>query len=215
VIRHQPPFGRRQPPIVNLPPATKVVAALLVLAYLAGLVPDLRWPAFAWLAFDPSAGPVRWVTGAATYGLLHGSFMHLVGNLLGIVILGPLIERRHGIGALLVVLLVGAFAGAAAHTAVQLLTGGDTALIGASASAAALIGWSLRQLKDRRGFGHLDQAVQLYGMLFILFNLIGIVAFRDSPIGYAAHVGGFVAGWVYGGWRSGRERPAWRPQHRG
>jgi membrane associated rhomboid family serine protease len=190
------------------------VAAVLVLGWLVTLVPDLRWPAFLWLHFDPTASPPGWLAGALTYGLLHGGFMHLLGNLLGIVILGPLVERRHGATALLLVLLVGALAGAALHTAVQLATGGDTALIGASASAAALIGWSLRQIRAGRGFGHLDQAVALYGVFFIVFNLIGILAFHDSPIAYAAHAGGFAAGWLYGGWRGISGRPAWPPRRR-
>lgn len=201
MIRRPFPSGRRQPPILNLPPATRLVAAVLVLGFLASLVPDLRLAAFYYLAFDPLAGPLRWVTGSATYGLLHAGFMHLLGNLLGIVILGPLVERRLGPAALILVLLLGAFAGALAHTLVQIATGGDAALIGASASAAALIGWSLRQIREHRGFGHLDQAVNLYGALFILFNLIGIVLFHDSPIAYAAHAGGFIAGWLYGGGR--------------
>lgn len=200
--------GRREPPIVNLPPMTKVVAAVLAVAFLATLVPDLRLLAYTWLPFDPYAPPLRWLQGALTYGLVHGSFMHLVGNLLGVVILGPLIERRHGAGAFLLLLVVGALAGAAAHTAAQLATGSGSGLIGASASAAALIGWSLRQIKDHRGFGHLDQAVAIYGLLFILFNAVGILVFQDSPIAYAAHAGGFVAGWLMGGWRSYRFGPA-------
>jgi membrane associated rhomboid family serine protease len=186
---------------LNLPRTTKLVAAALGLGFVLTLVPSMELPAYVYLAFEPRAEPLRWVTGAATYGLLHGSFMHLVGNLLGIVILGPLVERRHGAAALLWLLLLGAFAGALAHTLVQFLTGGDTALIGASASAAALIGWSLRQIRERRGFGDLDQAVNLYGALFILFNVIGIVLLHDSPVAYAAHVGGFAAGWIQGGRR--------------
>ncbi|MEK0084761.1 rhomboid family intramembrane serine protease [Benzoatithermus flavus] len=212
MIRRPLGNGRRQPPILNLPPTTRLVAAVLLLGFLASLVPDLRFVAFYYLAFDPFAGPVRWVTGAATYGLLHAGFMHLLGNLLGIVILGPLVERRLGSAALILVLLLGAFAGALAHTLVQIATGGDAALIGASASAAALIGWSLRQIREHRGFGHLDQAVNLYGALFILFNLVGIVLFHDSPIAYAAHAGGFLAGWLYGG---GRRRIPDRAGRRG
>jgi membrane associated rhomboid family serine protease len=209
VIRHPRPAVARRPPVFNLPPATKAVAAVVILGYLAGLVPELRWLALAWLHFDPRAAPLGWVAGAATYGLLHGGLMHLVGNVLGIVILGPLVERRGGAGALLLVLLAGAFGGAAAHTAVQLAVGGSAALIGASASVAALIGWSLRQIRDRRGFGDLDQAVTIYGVFFIVFNLIGVLAFQDSPVAYAAHAGGFAAGWFYGGrgragWRQGR-----------
>ncbi len=206
MVRQQRPPGSRQPPIVNLPPTTKAVAAVLVLVYLAGLVPALFALVVVWLPFDPRAAPLRWVQGALTYGLVHGSFMHLVGNLLGVVILGPLVERRHGPRSLLLLLLTGSLAGALAHAAVQLAVGGGAGLIGASAAAAALIGWSLRQMRDGRGFGHLDQAVGLYGLLFILFNAVGILVFQDSPIAYAAHVGGFAAGWLLGG-RRGRPRP--------
>jgi membrane associated rhomboid family serine protease len=213
VIRHPRPAGGRQPPILNLPPATKAVAGVLVLGWLATLVPDLRAPAFLWLRFEPFATPPAWVAGAVTYGLLHGNAMHLLGNLLGIVILGPLVERRGGARAFLLVLLVGALAGAAAHTLGQLAAGSAAGLIGASASSAALIGWCLRQIRDHRGFGHLDQAVTLYGVFFIVFNLIGILAFNDSPVAYAAHAGGFAAGWVHGGWRRGRA-PAKGPQRR-
>jgi membrane associated rhomboid family serine protease len=202
MFRHPLRAGRRrQPPIVNLPPATKAVAAVILLVFLLGLVPDLRLLGLAWLHFDPQAAPPRWAAGALTYGLLHGDAMHLIGNLLGIAILSPLVERRHGARHLLLLLLAGAVTGALAHTLAQLATSGDALLIGASASAAALIGWSLRQIRDRRGFGHLDQAVVLYGLFFIVFNLIGILAFNDSPIAYAAHAGGFAAGWLFGGWR--------------
>lgn len=203
MIRPQRPPGNRQPPIFNLPPATKAVAAVLLLVYLAGLVPALAVAILVWLPFDPRAALLRWVQGALTYGLVHGSFMHLVGNLLGVVILGPLIERRHGPRALLLLLLAGSLAGAVAHAAAQFAAGGGTGLIGASAAAAALIGWSLRQMRERRGFGHLDQAVGLYGLLFILFNAVGILVFQDSPIAYAAHAGGFAAGWLIGGRRLG------------
>ena len=204
MIRHPPGTKRRQPPVVNLPPATKAVAAVILLVFLLGLVPDLRLLGLAWLHFDPHAAPPRWAAGAVTYGLLHADAMHLIGNLLGIAILGPLAERRYGAKHLLLLLLIGALGGALAHTLVQLATGGDALLIGASASAAALIGWSLRQIRDRRGFDQLDQAVILYGLFFIVFNLIGILAFNDSPIAYAAHAGGFAAGWLLGGWRPRR-----------
>ena len=203
MIRRPRPSSSRQPPIVNLPPATKAVAALLILVHLAGLVPELRRAILTWLAFAPDQLPLRWLSGSLTYGLVHASLMHLVGNLLGVVILGPLIERRQGSGPFLLLLLAGSFAGALAHSAAQLATEGMSGLIGASAAAAALIGWALRQIRDHRGFGHLDQAVLIYGFLFILFNAIGILVFRDSPIAYAAHAGGFAAGWLLGGWRRG------------
>lgn len=200
----RPPAGRRSPPIVNLPPATKITAGLLILCYVASLVPALHWPMLVWLSFDPRAAPVAWLSGAMTYGLLHASMMHLVGNLLGVVILAPLVERRHGAMALLMLLLAGSIAGAATHAAVQYTTGGDAVLIGASAAVAALIGWSLRQLHLGRGFGHLDQAVLIYGLFFVGFNLVGVLALSDSPIAYAAHAGGFVAGWLAGGTRTRR-----------
>ena len=45
---------------------------------------------------------------------------------------------------------------------------------------------------------------------FILFNLVGVLVFRDSPIAYAAHAGGFVAGWLMGGWRARRSTKLFR-----
>lgn len=191
------PSGGRHTPAVNLPPATKAVAGLIIATFLAGLVPALGLLLYGNLHFDPTASPPGWIAGAATYWLLHGDAMHLVGNLLGLVILGPLVERRHGAKALLLLLLAGGIAGAAAHTLIQLTAGGDGLLIGASAAVAALIGWSLREIQEHRGFGHLNQAVSLYGVFFIIFNLIGIVAFNDSPIAYSAHAGGFAMGWLF------------------
>lgn len=200
MIRRPSGGGRRpQPPIVNLPPATKAVAGALLLVFALGLAPGLAAPVAGLLAFDPRAAPLPWLAGALTYGLVHGGAMHLLGNLLGVVILAPLVERRDGAVRLLALLLAGSLAGAAAHALAQRATGGDAGLIGASAAVAALIGWSLRQIRDRRGFGHLDQAVGLYGLFFILFNLAGVLAFRDSPVAYAAHAGGFAAGWLLGG----------------
>lgn len=181
----------------NLPPATKAVAGLLILVYLLELVPQLADPLLGSLYFDPAAGPLGWIAGAATYGLLHGNAMHLVGNLLGVVILAPLAERRHGPATLLLLMLAGSFGGAVAHSLAQVAAGGDDGLIGASAAVAALIGWSLRQIRDRNGFGQVDRAVTLYGVFFIIFNLLGLVAFSSGPIAYAAHAGGFAVGWFF------------------
>lgn len=190
--------GRRGPPMVNLPPATKAVAAAMVLGYVAVFLAPLR-PILGLLVFDPLAPLPFWLIGALGYGLLHGSLMHLVGNLLGVVILGPLAERRLGPGSLIALMALGSLGGAVGHSLVQGLAGGASALIGASASAAALIGWSLRQIRRGRGFGRLDQAVTVYGLFFIAFNVVGVLLFNDSPIAYAAHAGGFLAGWLYGG----------------
>jgi membrane associated rhomboid family serine protease len=153
----------------------------------------------------------------ATYGLLHGSWGHLVSNTLWLVVFGSPVARRLGDMRFLVLMLVTSAAGALAHwltdpLELSPLIGASAAVSGATAAAARFV------FQPGIRFGDLgrDQAVraipaanlrQLFGNpralafigIWFAANLVfgtGVVplAGEDASIAWQAHIGGFVAG---------------------
>jgi membrane associated rhomboid family serine protease len=153
-----------------------------------------------------------------TYGLLHGSWLHVGMNVLWLAVFGSPVARRLGTPGFVVLLLAGTVAGALAHAFVR----PDEAwpLIGASAGVSAMTGAAAlfvfargAMARGALGDGARVQAVpalapwQLWrnpsALSFIalwfatnwLFGA-GVVplAGAGESIAWEAHVGGFLAG---------------------
>lgn len=162
-------------------------------------------------------GAVLW--SPLTYGLLHGSVLHLVTNMLWLVAFGSPVARRIGTRRFILLLAAATFAGAIAHWLVDPLmilplVGASAGISGATAAAARFVfapGVRFGALGD-------DEAVRAIraeplGRLFanpralafvavwfatnILFGS-GLIALtgEDTSIAWQAHIGGFLAGLV-------------------
>lgn len=155
----------------------------------------------------------------ATYGLLHGDWMHLGINSLWLVTFGAPVVRRLGTERFLILLVAGTIAGAAAHLLVH--WGSTTPLIGASAGVSAIMGGAARFVFDPRDRG-MFRALQdpssvvlrpvqplrelwsnptvlmFCGMLIVSNLAFGAVSVpglsEGSSIAWQAHLGGFAAG---------------------
>jgi membrane associated rhomboid family serine protease len=151
---------------------------------------------------------------------LHGSFMHLAGNMLFLWIFGNNIEDRLGRVPYLAFYLVGGAIATATHVLVQ--PSSTVPVVGASGAIAAVMGAYLAWYPNHR-------IHTLFFFFFIFFRdisakwLLGIwfvTQFFDafnpnSGVAWGAHVGGFVFG-VVGGlllrpFALGRQRvqPSW------
>jgi len=138
----------------------------------------------------------------ATYGFLHGGFLHLLVNMITLASLGRLVIERVGqarFAAIYALSLLGGAAGfAALSSAVQPMVGASGALFGL---IGVLTGWeyAARRLA-REGVGPVLRVVGL---------LIGLNAVMywamDGRLAWETHLGGFLAGWATGWWL--RERP--------
>lgn len=151
--------------------------------------------------------PWSWVT----YQFIHGSFMHLLGNMFVIFMLLRYLEKRISETWLMTVYLFSGFAGGVAFLLVD-KTGG-MAVVGASAAASGLMSFLLATYGNRlMPWGYLIAPVkngygQIYLPVFFIFPVFLISDFVTllwEPTGVAAnvavsaHVGGALMGFALG-----------------
>ncbi|MDZ7676326.1 MAG: rhomboid family intramembrane serine protease [Acidimicrobiales bacterium] len=151
---------------------------------------------------SPPAVPGKSVWGAAVASMFfHGGIMHIGGNMLYLWIFGNNIEDHLGHVRYLVFYLVGGVTATGAHVLLQ--PDSVVPVVGASGAIAAVMGaylvWYPRapvRTVALLGFPILItiQARWLLGIWFVLQFLTN----PNSGVAWAAHVGGFVFGALFG-----------------
>lgn len=151
------------------------------------------------------AGPATWAT-VFTAMFLHGSFLHIFGNMLFLAIFGPNVEDAMSRPRFLAFYLAGGIVALAAQVAAAPSSTAPT--LGASGAIAAVLGAYLVLYPRARVLSLVFiiffvtivevPAVLLLGFWF-LYNLYLGVAGLANPLGgegvaYFAHIGGFVFG---------------------
>jgi membrane associated rhomboid family serine protease len=174
-----------------------------------------------------SSQPATWVT-VFTSMFLHGSFLHIFGNMLFLVIFGPNVEDATGRARYLAFYLLGGIVALAAQVLVSPDSTAPT--LGASGAIAAVLGGYLLLYPRARVitlvfivfFATIVElpAVLLLGFWFLEQLWFGAAGLSSSlggqGVAYFAHIGGFLFGlalirvFVDRG-RSGAKRPPPRP----
>ena len=128
-----------------------------------------------------------------TYALLHGGWVHLVGNMIAVLALGGIVVARIGPRGFLLLYVLTAIGGAAGFA---LLSGSDTPMIGASGAVFGLVGaWKFWEWQLRRHTGA-SMAPLWRSLLGLgLLNLVLWLAL-SGLLAWEAHLGGFVTGWL-------------------
>jgi membrane associated rhomboid family serine protease len=134
---------------------------------------------------------------------LHGSFMHLFGNMLFLWIYGDNVERRLGAAAYLVAYLATGVAATLSHAMV--FRASDVPLVGASGAISGVLGFYfvffprnvVRMLAFLPPF--LMQVFEIparfvLGMYLLVDNLLPFLVAGEGGVAHGAHIGGFVAG---------------------
>ena len=140
---------------------------------------------------------------------MHGSWMHLIGNMLYLWIFGDNIEDRLGHIGYLIFYLAGGIAAGLLQVAVN--PSSQIPMVGASGAIAAVLGAYLVMYPNSRvytfipiGFFarlRLVPAIVVLGLWFLLqlFNGIGSIGVPDQGgTAYFAHIGGFIFGLLIG-----------------
>jgi membrane associated rhomboid family serine protease len=86
----------------NSPVVLTFALAAVGVFILTWSVPDLKY----WFAASPHLDGPKAYAGIFTHILGHASWQHLIGNFMFILLLGPILEERHGSLRLLVMILV-------------------------------------------------------------------------------------------------------------
>jgi membrane associated rhomboid family serine protease len=128
---------------------------------------------------------------------LHGSVLHVLGNMLFLWIFGNNVEDQLGRFWYLVFYLVGGYVAAFVHIAVNLNS--TVPIVGASGAIAAILGAYFVWFPTARVF------TVIFPLIFFVFRLPAVVVLglwfltqfltqTSSGIATAAHIGGFIFG---------------------
>jgi len=167
---------------------------------------------------EPAAYPKKSVYLAVVYSMfLHGSLLHIGGNMLFLWVFGNNIEDILGPFAYLLFYLLAGLVAAAAHIAVQ--PNSTVPIVGASGAIAGVMGAYMVVFPNVRirsllflGFFVLFRDVPAKWLLGFWFVLQFFTA-PGSGVAWMAHVGGFVFGLAVGLFLRSRARPPIQPTY--
>jgi membrane associated rhomboid family serine protease len=134
---------------------------------------------------------------------LHGSFMHLFGNMLFLWIYGDNVERRLGSFTYLLAYLATGVAATLTHA--LMFSSSQMPLVGASGAISGVLGfyfvWFPRNVVRMLAFlpPFLLQVFEIparwvLGMYLVIDNLLPIFVSPGGGVAHGAHIGGFLAG---------------------
>lgn len=194
-------------PILRLPPAVKILCGVIVLCFLVQQVlpADMQDAAVFWGGFIPAryTGALDFGLAALwtpfTYMLLHSGWMHLGINLGMLMAFGAGIEMQRGRRMLLLVFIGSGLGGALFQTLFYPMD--MSPMIGASGGISGLFGAALMEMVSRGGEGtplsarmrQLLPFAAVWVVISVFFGITGMPG-EDSPVAWAAHIGGFFAG---------------------
>jgi membrane associated rhomboid family serine protease len=206
----------KPPPMINLPLATKILAGAFILIHVflwAGnkfIFPGMEDVVLFWGGFTPAAWAgasdmpftVLTILTPVTYAFLHGSLMHVAVNTLMTVAIGSGVEKMFGLKRFLILFFAPSVLAAAITFAFSPMS--PTPLIGASGGTSGLFGammvmiYRMQQEAGQPMGLSFRKFVLLWVGLMIVTGLIGSMA--GPPIGWIAHIGGFLAGIGFSLW---------------
>jgi membrane associated rhomboid family serine protease len=165
-----------------------------------------------------------WVFSWFTAMFMHGSWDHILGNMLFLAIFGKNVEDAFGRLGYLALYVAGGFAASALQTAMTLGFGSDVdaqiPMLGASGAISAVLGAFLVLYPH----AHIKTLVLVFFVRIPAWAYLGgwflyqlhaaheslfAASAEGSGVAFFAHVGGFVFGWILAGalLRAGRIRP--------
>ncbi len=198
-------------PIFNIPPLTKIMVLAMTIFHVLFLFLDDKvvGAIYGNMAFRPlyfvevfregnPQGMIREFLSLTSHMFLHYDFLHLVMNAGMLVAFGSLVERTFGSWKFALMFVLCGWAGAFSELLVTNIAT-DPYMYGASAGvfgmmgAAAILMYPKMGLKGVAGFVGVLMGVNLIIGLTPLGNLL---VGPSANIAWAAHCGGFVAGFL-------------------
>lgn len=193
-------------PLVSLPPVTKfMLLAFLAIHILTDVIlsaPQQFW-VFMHFGFVPGyytgTLPFGWaaLAGPLTFTFLHGSWTHIILNGFMMMAFGTGVERWIGSKRLFVFFMLCNIFAALAQFAFSPFS--TAPVIGASGGLSGLFAAILLMMQQQNGLGAGNRHgilpfILLWIIISVLFGMVGGPG--DTNIAWAAHIGGFLAGFV-------------------
>ncbi len=138
-----------------------------------------------------------------TYQFCHANIEHIVVNMMGLLLAGPIVEERLGRVRYLAFYLICGVAGPIAHLAFGLLgimsVNVYTPLVGASASIYGILIAAAMIAPDEEVMlliPPIDLKLRTVALVMIGLSAAAVLWNWQNAGGHAAHIGGAVMGWV-------------------
>ncbi len=165
-----------------------VVLTFALAAVLVFILTSTVSGARVWFVAHPTLDGTSAYVGLFTHILGHASWQHLIGNFMLILLLGPILEERHGSGPLLVMILLTALI-----TGLANLLFSNGALLGASGVVFMMI--LLASMANVRG-GEIPLTFIAVAIIYMGGEIIR--AFQNDQVSQMAHLVGGFAGAAFG-----------------
>lgn len=142
-----------------------------------------------------------WIWQCLTHMFMHGNLTHLLTNLLGLVLLGPIVERTVGKRHFIGLYLVSGLCGAACWLALR--PHDMLPVVGASGAIMGVFGGFLALYPSRKVFviflPFLKFQAWIMGALLLLAHIALMLRpeWLGMPVAYEVHIGGLVGGALY------------------
>ena len=191
-------------------PVTLALAAVTTLAWVAVGLLQLEIQAIVWGSFVPARiGELTNDTGSApvwltplTATLIHANFLHFAFNMLFLLFLGRSTEAVLGSVGIVFLYVLGAYAAAATHYALDPMSMNQ--MVGASGAISALLGaYAMLFGRNKVKVKNPKLALLLHALwlmaAWIVLQLIVVFTFASFTggalqIAIGAHIGGFIVG---------------------
>jgi membrane associated rhomboid family serine protease len=141
----------------------------------------------AWFAAWPKLVDARSYVGLVTHILGHANWEHLLGNFMLILLIGPILEERHGSASLLAMIIITA-----------LVTGLVTLLLGKAVMGASGIVFMMILLASMANVRGGEIPLTFIAVAVIYMGGEVVHSFRDDGISHMAHLVGGAVGALFG-----------------
>ncbi|HTL36287.1 MAG TPA: rhomboid family intramembrane serine protease [Kofleriaceae bacterium] len=175
-----------------------VVLTFTLAAVVVFIITRLATPLQSWFTASPSLDSIHSYVGLFTHILGHENWPHLFGNFMLILLIGPILEERHGSGPLLIMILLTALITGVANALLS-----SAGLMGASGIVFMMILLaSMANMKSRE--------IPLTFIAVAIIYLGGelVRSFRNDNISQLAHLVGGAAGAAFGFFIAGKRAKA-------
>lgn len=168
----------------NAPVVLTFTIAAVAVFLLCQVAPSLQ----LWFTAWPHLVDARSYAGLATHILGHASWEHLISNFMLILLIGPILEERHGSRPLLIMIMLTAIVTGLANLALS-----QHGLVGASGVAFMMI--LLASMANMRG-GEIPLTFIAIALIYLGGEVVH--SFRSDGISHLAHLVGGAAGAAFG-----------------
>lgn len=198
----------------SLPPITQ--ALLLINVALYCIDEALGHYLSQWMALWPLQSPLFYPWQVLTYAFMHGSFVHIFFNMMGLWMFGSELERMWGARRYMQFLTASILAAAGTQLLMSAVMGWHNPTVGASGGLFGLLlafGMMFPNRMIMPIFPPIPMKAKVYVALFGGIELFMGVTGTASGVAHFAHLGGMLGGWLM--IRFWRGQPPFPPKRRG